>query len=143
MFIFSLLITGVLSFLQTTSFTLWGVKPNLVLSFLVAYALWEKDWLMRSALIILSSVIINWSPGLNPTVLLVFFILLAAAAAVDYLGWLPLINGAIAVGGATLLINLDSLRISVLASELIYNCLLLAGFYYLLGLLLDKLKANV
>ncbi|MDP3953475.1 MAG: hypothetical protein Q8P99_01480 [bacterium] len=125
----SLVLITVGAFVQNSHFILWGVKPNLVLTAIVALSLFEKDWLRRSLATLLGTalLILELTFGFDTVFLLVLFF--AAMASVDLLPWRPLLNGTVALTAATLIINLSGFQLGVFVLELIYNLVLLLALF--------------
>ena len=138
-FLVSLTLSVLLPLIQTSSLILWfGVKPNLVLALLIAFALVERDWLHRLAVPFTALFMLNFAPSITLFGFYVAAIFLLAQAFLDLLPWQPIVNTSLALFTATLLINLEQFSLAVFASELLMNASLCFGLYLLLNWLWRK-----
>ena len=129
LFILSFLTITALSLGQFNQvFTINGIQPNLALVFLIVYAFFEKDWLRRSALVLLAVFILNFEPVINFQTLFLILVFFISVAMVDYFRWQPPLNAVLVSILATLLINLDPFNFWVMIAELKYNLAALAVF---------------
>jgi len=117
-----LVVSGAL--IQNSHFVLWGVKPNIVLTAIVAAAIFEKDWLRRSIVVLLGASLLALEPSFGFETLFALAIFFLALALVDFLPWQRLPNGLVAIAIASLAINLNGFQLGVFTIELIYNLIL-------------------
>ncbi|MBU2101648.1 hypothetical protein KKH05_02945 [Patescibacteria group bacterium] len=144
LFIFSLLIVSLLSLGQLNHFLeIGGIQPDFGLVFLVTYAFFEKDWLRRSALILLTIFLLNFEPIFNLETLFIITILFVSVALVDYIKWQPVLSGTSIVFIGTVFMNLYTFQPKVVLLETIYNFIYIGIFALLLVFIKTKSQKNV
>jgi len=141
-FLTSLFLGPLISITQSSNaIFVYGVKPNLVLAFLVAYALVEKDWLRRAAVLLFAQMALVFGPIVSWQTLYWITIMFLSMALVDYLPWHFAANASLSLLLGILLINLENLRIAVTIMEFTYSIVLLYLMY--LGLMYLKSKQGI
>ena len=129
-FLTSLLLGPLLSITQSSNaIFIYGVKPNLVLALLISYALVEKDWLRRAAVLLFANVALVFGPVISWQTLYWIIIMFLSMALVDYLPWHFAANASLSLLTSVALINLESIRIPVVIMEFTYSIVLLYLFY--------------
>src|SRR3990167_6548332 len=100
-FLVSLTLSVLLPLIQTSSLILWfGIKPNLVLALLIAFALVERDWLRRLAVTFTALFILNFAPSITLFGFYIAAVFLLAQVLLDLLPWQPLVNTSLALSVA-------------------------------------------
>jgi len=139
LFISSFLLIWVFSLSQLNQlFAIQGIQPNISLAILVVYAFMEKDWLRRSALVLLTIFLLNFSPTLGLEAIFTMIVLFIVLTLVDYFKWQPTLSAVIIVLIATILLNAFSIRPGVILIESIYNVFLVGLFGLLLSFINSK-----
>lgn len=135
LFIVSTIFLAAAAFLQTTNVPLIGlVKPNLVFAILVVFAHVYKDWPRRSILILLSALILKFSPSLAWADIIFIATAFLIMALVDYLPWRRLINSIAAVIIGTVIIDALPFALTPLVIGVGMNIILAALFFLLVEL---------
>ena len=125
-FLTSLLVGPLLSLAQnSTAVSIYGVKPNLIMALLIAYALVEKDWWRRIAILLFSNIALMFGPTFNLQSVYWIAIMFLIVALLDYLPWNSAANTGASLIVGILLINLESLQIPVVVMEFIYTTIFL------------------
>ena len=124
-FIVSVSLVTIASFLQTTNAILvWHVKPNLVFVLLAILAHINKKWLARSVIILISALILKFSPSITWTDVIFISTAFLVVALVDYLPWRKIINSVAATFVGAVVIGLSYFDLRVLALETVINTIL-------------------
>lgn len=140
LFALSIFLVPLLGFGQLNRvFSIGGVQANLCLVFIITYAFFDKDWLRRSALILLAFITLSFEPLMNFQALFVLLVFFMSTALVDYIKWQPFLNGIFVIILATFLISLESFYFGTLIPEIVFN--LSAGV--LLALLLGFVNSRI
>lgn len=121
------------SLLQLTDIlSIAGIKPNLVLVFLIISAMTWDDWLKRLVLTLVGAVLMKFSPGTDIYNTLFIIASLIGMGIYDKLPWAKMINGAVVLFIATLITHILTLEIGVMFGEIIYNIIVFLGLYAIL-----------
>ncbi len=125
--------------LQTSGFVVFGIKPNLVLAALVAFAFIAADLVSFTILILAAVIGLRWLTGWDSAILVLSVVSFAVWLFVHLFPGKEILNLAIAVAAATVIfyLILDPFFIlqetAGLAAELVYNLIvswaLLCLFY--------------
>ena len=101
---FLIFLTILFSFVQTTGFSIFGVKPNLALMAVVAVSFFISDIWEGFLLVLMSALILKFGPEVGNKEIIIFSLIGAAAVfSKRYLIWQQLINCLILLVVATLL----------------------------------------
>ncbi len=123
-----ILVIGLLALFQTLGFSIFGVKPNLALTAVVAASFFVVNIWEGLVLILLAALFLKFNAVFNLDILVFCLIGTAALIVKKYLVWQPLINCLILIGLASLGLYLflsPSLIISgIFLQEIIYNIIL-------------------
>lgn len=128
--LFSLiLLVGLLTFFQVLGFSVFGVKPNLALAVAVASSFFIASFWEGFLLVALAVLILKFSPGFTPEILVFALIGVGAIIFKNYLPWRNFLNNLFLVVAGTFVFYLilsPNLILSVIfAKELFSN--LIAG----------------
>jgi len=141
LFTVNIIAVAIVSFLQTTNVILFnGFKPNLVFALLAVLANIDKDWAKRSVLVLISALILKFSPGLAWIDVIFISTSFLIIALVDYLPWRRAINSMVAVIAGTVVIGLSSFNLSLLTLEIVTSMVSVLIFFLLFELLYAKKK---
>lgn len=100
LFIF-ICLTGLLSFAQAFGFSVFGVKPNLALSALIAISFFVENIWQGFLLAALAGLILKFSPGFDSGILILFLIGAAAMFVRKYHPWHYFFGNLISIALAT------------------------------------------
>lgn len=140
----SAVLVALVSFVQTTNLIfVGGIKPNLVLALLGTIAHYSKNWFVRTFLILLSALILKFSPAITWIDIIFIFTALLVVALTDYLPWRRAINSVSAVVIGTIIMNLSHFNLSLIAFEMIFNAVLTLIFFIILEYSYGKKKKQI
>jgi hypothetical protein len=123
-FALNLFFVAVLSFGQLNHLlTFWGIQTDLVLVSIIIFSLFEKDWLRRSALILLAVIILSFEPAFSLNTLVTIIVFFMSIFLLDVLRWEPFFNTILTIIISTTLINASALRAETIAIETALNLL--------------------
>jgi len=143
LFTVSTILVAAASFIQTTNFAFMGdIKANLVFALLVVIANAEKNWSKRSLLILISALILRFSPTIIWIDVIFIFTSFLMVALVDYLPWRKGINSVAAATTGTIFINLSSFDLRLVALEIAVNVIFVIAFFILFEYLYGKKKQS-
>lgn len=131
------------SFLQTTnSIIIWQIKPNLVFALFAVLAYVNKNWVVRSVIILISAVLLKFSPIVSWADIIFVSVSLLIFALVDYLPWRRLVNSIVSLTAGTLVFGLSHLNLSILWRELAINTAAVVIFFVIIRLLYGEEKIS-
>jgi len=129
LFLISCALTVGLSILQTTSAVIFfGIKPNFVFALFVVIAGLEKDWLKRIAIVLLSLIMIRFTPSISWFDLIFVSTSLLIFALVDYLPWKSFITSIASVVIGTAIIEFSYHEVSRILLEILMNSVIVVLF---------------
>ncbi|MDP3014856.1 MAG: hypothetical protein Q8N28_00305 [bacterium] len=128
--LFSLiLLVGLLTFFQVLGFSVFGVKPNLALAVVVAASFFIASFWEGFLLVVLAVLILKFSPGFAPEILVFALIGVGALIVKNYLPWRNFLNNLFLVVAGTfifyLILSPNLILSAIFAKELFLN--LVAG----------------
>jgi len=143
-FIASLVSVLLVSALQMTNIIFVGdIKPNLIFALFAVLAHYNKNWTRRGILVLLSAVIVKFSPVITWLDIIFVLILFLVIALVDYLPWRKAINSVSAVALGTVIMSLSSFNLSLLTLEIIINSVLTLIFLTIFEYSYGKKKETI
>ncbi len=143
MFFFALnfFLVAVFSFGQLNYlFVFQGTQINLALVAILVFSLFEKDWLRRSALILLAALVLSFEPVLGLDTVLVVAILFLSVFLLDILKWEPALNIVLTVFIATVLTNAGNFNVGAILTETILSLLFAIPLALLMNLVFSRFK---
>lgn len=128
--LFSLiLLVGLLTFFQVLGFSVFGVKPNLALAVVIASSFFIASFWEGFLLVALAVLILKFSPGFTPEILVFALIGVGALIFKNYLPWRNFLNNLFLVIAGTfvfyLILSPNLILSAIFAKELFLN--LIAG----------------
>lgn len=124
--LFSLiLLVGLLTFFQVLGFSVFGVKPNLALAVAVASSFFIASFWEGFLLVALAVLILKFSPGFTPEILVFALIGVGAIIFKNYLPWRNFLNNLFLVVAGTfvfyLILSPNLILSAIFAKELFLN----------------------
>ncbi len=123
------LLVGLLTFFQVLGFSVFGVKPNLALAVVIAASFFIASFWEGFLLVALAALILKFSPGFTPEILVFVLIGVSALIVKNYLPWRNFLNNLFLVVAGTfifyLILSPNLILSAIFAKELFLN--LIAG----------------
>jgi hypothetical protein len=124
-----ILLVGALSFIQVLGFSVFGVKPNLALAVVVAVSFFivNGQWSIIKGflLVVLAALILKFSPGFTPEILVFALTGVGALIIKNYLPWRNFLNNLFLVVAGTfifyLILSPNLILSAIFAKELFLN----------------------
>ena len=132
-FIVSLLVVVFGALLQTTNvFLIGAVNPNIVFPLFAIIAHIHKDWAKRSIIVLVTALILKFSPTAQWFDLVFITTSLLVIALTDYFPWKRMINSIFATAVGTIIIGFKSFEVGTLLPEILINVVLVIVFFFAL-----------
>lgn len=139
----AILLVVMAGLLQNTGFfSLWGIKPDLLLAVMVAVSLFIDSFSWYLFLVVLSAILVRFQSGFQPELLVFVFLLISIYGARRLLPWRPSVANCFLIACATILFYMlaDASYLFgfplAVAGEIIYTtlpCILVYDFFRRLG----------
>jgi len=141
LYIVSVIALAIAAFIQTTSiFVIASIKPNLVFVLLVLFAHIYKSWPKRVLLILVSALLLKFSPTLAWIDVIFIAVAFLIMALVDYFPWRRIINSVFAVALGTVVIGVSAFSLSSIGTETALNVALVLILFLPLEFIYAKEK---
>ncbi len=141
-FVFLILLVGLLSFFQSSSFSIFGIKPNLALAVIISASFFAASIWQGFLLVALAALILKFAPGFEKEILILSLIGAGAVLTKKYLPWRYFFSNLILIGLGTLIfyvILASNLIVSVIFfGELVFNVAAGMMIFAFLSLLWDN-----
>ncbi len=137
---FSLVLSvGILSIIQSYGFSVFGVVPNLALAAVVTASFFAANFFEGIFLVLLSTLILKFGPGLESGILTFALIGMAVVVSAKFIPWRYFAGNSIAIVIAVLLfyaflnpeLILSLVFIKELFLDIVFSSLLFAFLYFL------------
>ena len=124
-FLILIILVVLLSLLQSTGFSIFGVKPNLAMAAIIISAFFIYEIWEGVLLVALAAFIIKFSPGFTPEMIMFLLIGISAVFAAKYLPWHSVFSSLFLIIVGTLIFYLSfAIKLipsAVFAEELVLN----------------------
>lgn len=127
-------------FQNTGFFSIFGIKPNLLLTAVIALSFFVSDFLIYSSFVIMGAILLAFTGGFWAEQLIFAALALAIFPICRYLRWQPIFNNLLLIGAGTILFYLLSSPTFLMtnwlfvAGELVYNLVWGVIFFELFAL---------
>ncbi len=142
-----ILVVGLLVFLQSWGFSIFGIKPNLALISIIATSFFTIDLLEGLLLVLLAALILKFSPGFEKEILFFSLIGLGAIIIKNYLPWHYYLNNIFLIILGTfifyLLLAHNLILSSVFLKEVLLNLIFGIVLFVFLNGLVEKSKPKM